>query len=63
VGDALQGDRRSGAVDAADGAPIAVPNPYPVLMAADWLGCGMRRERVGSESLYFAEERPPVAPR
>jgi hypothetical protein len=60
VGDTLQGNRRGGAVDATDRAPIAVPHPYPVLMAAHWPGHKVRREGVGSESLNFDEERPPV---
>ncbi len=59
----LQCNGRGSAVDAADRAPIAVPHPYPVLVAAHSTGSGMRREGVGSESLDFAEERPPVAPR
>jgi len=63
VGDTLQGDRRCGAVDLADRAPIAVPHPYPVLVAAHWPSCRMHREGVGSESLDFAEERSPLTPR
>jgi len=63
VGDTLQGDRRGGAVDMADRTPIAVPHPYPVLMAAHRSGCRMRRKGVGSESLDFAEDRSPFASR
>ena len=63
MGDTLQGDLRGGAVDMADRTPIAVPHPYPVLMAANRSGCRMRREGVGSESLDFAEERLPLTPR
>ncbi len=59
----LQCDRRGGAVDAADRAPIAMPHPDPVLMAAHRPGCGVGLEGVGSKNLDFAEERPPVAPR
>jgi hypothetical protein len=62
VGDTLQGDRRGGAIDMADRAPIAVPDPYPVLMAAHRSGGRMRRQGVGSESLDFAKDRSPFAP-
>jgi hypothetical protein len=63
VGNTLQGDCRGGTVDTADRTPIAVPHPYPILMAAHRSGCRMRREGVGSESLDFAKERSPLTPR
>jgi len=61
VRDTLQRERRSGAFDTAECTPIAVPHPYPVLVAAHRSGFRMRRERVRSESLDFAEKRPAVA--
>ena len=57
--DALQDHRLSGAVDPADRAPIAVPDP--VLVAAERSSRGMCREGVGGETLDFDEKRPPVA--
>jgi len=61
--DALQDHCLGGAVDAADRAPVAVPHPNSVLVAAKRPGRGMHRERVRSESLDPDKERLPVARR
>jgi hypothetical protein len=61
--DALQDHRLSGSVDPADRAPVAVPHPDPVLLAAERPSCSMGCERVGGKSLDPDKKRPLVAHR
>ena len=49
--DALQDDRLGGAVDTADRAPVSVPNPHPILLAAQWPSRAMWPEGIGGEGL------------
>ena len=49
---AFQDYRLGSAVDAADRAPVAVPNPHPVLVAVERPSGGMFRERFGGENLH-----------
>lgn len=47
--DAFQGDRIGSPVDPADGAPITLPHPDPVLVAAQRSRRGIRRKRRGGK--------------
>ena len=53
--DAFQEDHLGSAVDTADRAPIAVPNPNATLMAAKWPSRWMRPERVSRESFHASK--------
>lgn len=53
--DMLQDHRFGGAVDPADRAPVAVPHPDAVLVAAERPSCGMCRERISCEGLDPSE--------
>jgi hypothetical protein len=53
--DPLQDNRLSGAVDTADGTPVAVANPHPVLVAAQCPSRRMCREGVDGEGLDARE--------
>jgi len=61
--DALQYDRLGGAVDTADRAPVSVPNPHPILLAAQWPSRAMWPEGIGGEGLDPGKQREPFAPR
>jgi hypothetical protein len=59
--DALQDDRLSGAVDTANGTPVASAHPHPVLMATQWPSRRMDREGVGGEGLDTEKQGAPVS--